>query len=65
MMMFDHGMPRADGTVSKEQRPEADVNVEFQVNSKFAGRSPRRWPGVSSRPTKNMPRIIRAPLAAT
>jgi hypothetical protein len=36
MMMFDHGMPRADGTVSKEQRPEADVNIEFQVSSKFA-----------------------------
>jgi hypothetical protein len=30
MMMWDHGMPRADGTWSPEQRPEADVNVEFQ-----------------------------------
>jgi hypothetical protein len=39
MMMFDHGAPRADGTVSKEQRPEADINVEFQVNSKFAEQS--------------------------
>ena len=29
MMMFDHGMPRADGTLSPEQRPEADVNIEF------------------------------------
>jgi hypothetical protein len=36
MMLFDHGMPRADGTLSKEQRPEADVNIEFQSNSKFA-----------------------------
>ena len=36
MMLFDHGMPRADGTVSKEQRPEADVNIEFQSNSKMA-----------------------------
>ena len=36
MMMWDHGMPRADGTVSKEQRPEADVNIEFQSNSKMA-----------------------------
>jgi len=36
MMMFDHGMPHADGTLSKEQRPEADVNIEFQVTSKFA-----------------------------
>ncbi len=33
MMLFDHGMPRADGTLSKEQRPEADVNVEFQRDS--------------------------------
>ncbi|MGB7282284.1 MAG: M20/M25/M40 family metallo-hydrolase [Candidatus Acidiferrum sp.] len=37
MMLFDHGMPRADGTVSKEQRPEADINIEFQSKSKFAG----------------------------
>ena len=36
MMMFDHGMPRADGTVSPEQRPEADVNIEFQSNSKMS-----------------------------
>jgi hypothetical protein len=36
MMMFDHGMPREDGTVSKEQRPEADVNVEFQSTAKLA-----------------------------
>jgi hypothetical protein len=36
MMMWDHGMPRADGTVSKEQRPEANVNIEFQSNSKMA-----------------------------
>jgi hypothetical protein len=39
MMLFDHGAPRADGTVSKEQRPEADINVEFQVNSKMAEQS--------------------------
>jgi Peptidase family M28 len=36
MMMFDHGMPLADGTLPKEQRPEADVNVEFAKTSKFA-----------------------------
>ena len=29
MMLFDHGMPRPDGTMSKEQRPEADVNLEY------------------------------------
>jgi hypothetical protein len=39
MMLFDHGAPRADGTVSKEQRPEADVNVEFQLSSKMAEQS--------------------------
>ena len=39
MMMFDHGMPRADGTLSPDQRPEADVNVEFQINSKMADQS--------------------------
>jgi hypothetical protein len=36
MMLFDHGMPHKDGTMSKEQRPEADVNIEFQATSKFA-----------------------------
>jgi len=39
MMLFDHGMPNADGTMRKEQRPEADVNIEFQVNSKMAADS--------------------------
>jgi hypothetical protein len=39
MMMFDHGMPRADGTLSPEQRPEADVNIEFQSNSKMVTES--------------------------
>jgi hypothetical protein len=39
MMMFDHGMPRADGTLSPEQRPEADVNIEFAGSSKLAAES--------------------------
>ncbi|MGE3956405.1 MAG: M28 family peptidase [Vicinamibacterales bacterium] len=34
MMLFDHGMPRADGTIPPEQRPEADVNIEFQMTSR-------------------------------
>jgi hypothetical protein len=33
MLMFDHGMPAPDGQVSPWQRPEADINIEFQVNS--------------------------------
>ena len=36
MMMFDHGMPLPDGTMRKEQRAEADVNIEFAGASKFA-----------------------------
>ncbi len=36
MMLWDHGLPRADGTVSAEQRPEADVNIDFQSTSKLA-----------------------------
>lgn len=39
MLMFDHGMPRKDGTVSDQQRPEADVNIEFQSRSKFAAQA--------------------------
>jgi len=41
MMLFDHGMARADGTLGPEQRPEADVNIEFQSNSKFADAAQR------------------------
>jgi hypothetical protein len=36
MMLWDHGMPRPDGTWNPEQRPEADVNIEFQSTAKFA-----------------------------
>ncbi len=39
MMLWDHGAPRADGTVSRDQRPEADVNIEFQSNSDLADES--------------------------
>ncbi len=39
MMMFDHGMPNPDGTIPKTQRPEADVNIEFQSNSKMVAQS--------------------------
>jgi hypothetical protein len=36
MMLWDHGLPRADGTVNPEQRVEADVNIDFQSTSKLA-----------------------------
>jgi hypothetical protein len=36
MMLFDHGMPHADGSMAKQQRAEADVNIEFQQLAKAA-----------------------------
>ena len=39
MMLFDHGAPGPDGVVSRNQRPEADVNIEFQSNSDLADES--------------------------
>ncbi|MEX2662465.1 MAG: M20/M25/M40 family metallo-hydrolase [Vicinamibacterales bacterium] len=39
MMMFDHGMPGPDGKLNPEQRREADVNIEFQENSKMIAES--------------------------
>ena len=39
MLLFDHGMPRADGTANPEQRAEADINVEFQRTSPLRERS--------------------------
>jgi Peptidase family M28 len=39
MMLFDHGAPDADGRVSPTQRREADVNIEFQADSKMAEQS--------------------------
>jgi len=41
MMLWDHGAPRADGTVSLDQRSEADVNIEFQSASDLADESMR------------------------
>src|ERR1700681_2771934 len=41
MMMFDHGMPGADGKGSPEQRREPDVNIEFAGASRMATESAR------------------------
>jgi hypothetical protein len=44
MMLFDHGMPRADGSVPEAQRPEADVNIEFQsASAKHAESAALAW----------------------
>jgi hypothetical protein len=52
MMLWDHGLPRADGTVDPEQRVEADLNIDFQSTSRrerefrrekaWRGQRPRR-----------------------
>jgi Peptidase family M28 len=36
MLLWDHGMPRPDGTIAAEQRLEADVAVEFAQTTRFA-----------------------------
>ncbi len=36
MLLWDHGAPGPDGRVSRDQRPEADVNIEFQTSSEEA-----------------------------
>jgi hypothetical protein len=36
MMMWDHGAPLPDGSYNKQQRREADVNIEFRDTSKYA-----------------------------
>jgi Zn-dependent M28 family amino/carboxypeptidase len=39
MLLWDHGAPRADGTIAPEQRPEADINIEFLAGTRFAAES--------------------------
>jgi hypothetical protein len=39
MMMVDHGPPTPDGKLSPNQRPEADINIEFASRSKFGDES--------------------------
>ena len=36
MMLWDHGAPLPDSTYSRDQRREADVNIEFRDTSKYA-----------------------------
>ena len=68
MMLFDHGMPLADGTVNSAQRPEADVNIEFQENSRFAAESQalaRRLQQANERYAKDYPAAIGGHMANT
>ncbi len=41
MMLWDHGAPNAEGIVSRDQRREADVNIEFQSVSALVDESMR------------------------
>jgi hypothetical protein len=41
MLLWDHGMPRPDGSINPAQRPEADVNIEFQSTSKLSDEAMR------------------------
>jgi len=34
--MVDHGPPTIDGKLAPEQRPEADINIEFAITSKMS-----------------------------
>jgi hypothetical protein len=68
MMMFDHGMPNADGTMPKEQRPEADVNVEFQQASKMAEASAKlawAFQGANERFATDYPATVGAHMTNT
>jgi hypothetical protein len=59
MMMWDHGMPRADGTWNREQRPEADVNIEFQSTALARGRGDEAPPSSSAPRTRSTRPTIR------
>src|SRR5262249_56699971 len=41
MMLFDHGMPRPDRAMRKEQPPEADGDIEVPTNSEIAAGHPQ------------------------
>src|SRR5262249_24404782 len=41
MMLWDHGMPRADGTDNPEPRPEAGINIGVPSTAKFAAEAMR------------------------
>ena len=61
MMMWDHGMPRADGTLNPEQRPEADFNIEFKIDSEKSADSMKlAWAvkAAADKYSKNYPGMV-------
>jgi hypothetical protein len=64
MMMLDHGMLGPDGNLNPEPRREADVNIEFQENSRMAAAS-HKLASLFKNANAGMPPTIRPPLDPT
>jgi hypothetical protein len=61
MMMVDHGPPTADGKLSPEQRPGADINIEFASTSKFAEQAMKLaffWRGANEKYATHYPAAV-------
>jgi Zn-dependent M28 family amino/carboxypeptidase len=61
MMMVDHGPPTPDGKLAPEQRPEADINIEFAITSKFADDAMRMaffWRGANEKYATHYPAAV-------
>ena len=61
MMMVDHGPPTADGKLAPEQRPEADINIEFAITSKFADDAMKMaffWRGANEKYATHYPAAV-------
>ena len=64
MMLFDHGMPRADGTVSDEQRPRP-TSISNSSRPRNSPMAPCGSPSRFAMPTKNTPPTTRPRSAST
>jgi hypothetical protein len=61
MMMVDHGPPTADGKLSPEQRPGADINIEFASTSKFGEEAMKLaffWRGANEKYATHYPAAV-------
>jgi hypothetical protein len=61
MMMVDHGPPTPDGKLAPEQRPEADINIEFAITSKFADDAMKMaffWRGANEKYATHYPAAV-------
>src|SRR5215467_10099772 len=61
MMLVDHGPPTPDGKLAPEQRPEADINIEFSNTSKFADEAMRlafQWRSMNEKYATHYPASV-------